>query len=79
MNNLVTFFAEGDKGIKLVGIGITDLMIEHLKKAGGILQESERTGQNIDVVLMYAPDVDGLVKKIKDVTGSADKIQFRVI
>lgn len=79
MNNLVTFFAEGQNGIKLVGIGVTDKMIEHLKKHGGILQESSRTKIPVDVVLMYAPDQDELVKKISDVTGSADKVEFRVI
>lgn len=79
MNNLVTFFSETDEGVKLVGVGVTDDMIKELKKRGGILQESERTGQNVDLVLMYAPTLNQLVAKVKSVVNNAQDVQVKHI
>ena len=79
MANLVTFFGEGKDGRKLVGIGITEEMIQELRRNGGALEEAERTGQGVDVMLVYSPELNGLVKKLKRYFGSKGEFITKVL
>lgn len=77
--NLVTFFSAPNKdGTRLVGIGITDEIIEHLKKSGAILEDSKRTKMGTDIVLLYAPTTNEVTKKITDLLGK-DKTRVNII
>lgn len=69
MNHLLTFFGRGKHDETLVGIGLTDEMIEHVKKVGMVLEPSELTKQNVDVVLVYAPTLNEVTKKVTDLVG----------
>lgn len=71
-NHLVTFFSDGADGVKLVGVGLTDSMIDKLKRDGAALEPATRTQQGVDLVLAYAPDMPALIDKLNDLLG--DKI-----
>lgn len=73
---LVTFFGNNKNGISLTGIGLTDAMIEQLKKDGAVLQEGERTGSGVDVALFYAPTLNELVQKIKAIKPENTEVRF---
>jgi hypothetical protein len=68
---LITFFGESkvDDGRRLVGIGLTDSMIEVIKKQGIVLEPTERTNQGSDVVVVYAPTVEGVVRILSEFIG----------
>jgi hypothetical protein len=74
MSQLLTFFSENDKGRRLVGIGITADMLKQLKKDGLALEAAERTGTNIDVVVLYDKKMDRLVERINDLAGGEDNV-----
>lgn len=78
MKNLVTFFAKNSEGVQLVGIGLTDEVIEHLKKTGGIIQESGRNSQAVDVTLLYGPTLNELMKTIDRIVPK-DKREMRFL
>lgn len=74
MANLVTFYAvnavTGDVG--MVGIGLTDEMIERLKEKTAVLEPADRTGIESapDVLIVYGKDLNTLVANIKKVSGN---------
>jgi len=79
MSNLVTFFAKSDDGSnELVGIGLTDEVIEHLKRSHGILEEAKRNGMSTDVVVMYAPTLNELMQLINTVVPK-EKMEVKFI
>lgn len=80
MNNLVTFFIQNKKGDnRLVGIGVTDKLLAHLREKGHILQTGERNKTGVDILLMYAPTDDELVKSITEIMPNKMERQIRVI
>jgi hypothetical protein len=69
---LVTAFSTNDDGRQLVLLGLTDDMIAKIKKDGGVLQTAERNGQGTDVAVLYAPELNELVAKLKKATSKVD-------
>lgn len=72
--SVVAVTDSNDKNDKhLVMVGLTDDVIRAVKQQGDILQDSNRTGSNMDIVLIYRPTVNELVKHIKDTVHKANK------
>lgn len=78
MKQLLTFFGNSkDNKTKLVGIALTDEILDHLKLAGAILEPESRTKQGVDIVVMYAPTLNEVTKKVTDLVGKENtKVQF---
>jgi hypothetical protein len=63
MNQLVTFYAQdGDK--RLVGVGLTDDMIAHLKKKGMVMEPGDRGDVDTDILLFYGETLNKLMAQI---------------
>lgn len=66
MNNLITVFGKSDNGIDLIGFGLTDKMIDHLKKTGGVLEPDSRTKMGVDLFVVYAPTDEELLAQFNE-------------
>lgn len=67
MKQLVTFFSERPKtpgGSQLVGLALTDEILDHLKEVGMMLEPEQKTGQGIDLLLVYAPTLNEVMQKV---------------
>lgn len=75
----VTVVAEGDERTMVI-IGIADGFIEYMKENGAMLQTAERNGTHTDIAVLYAPTVNEVAKKVKDLLERSGKdITIRVI
>ncbi len=67
MSSLVTCLAQADTGKRLVLIGLTDEVIEHIKKTGALLEDAEHTQRDTDIAILYKPTLNELMKQIKGI------------
>jgi hypothetical protein len=78
MNQLVTFYSQTEGGRRLVGVGLTDDMIAHIKSKGIVMEPGARGGVDTDVMLFYGETLNKLMAQIHRVFPK-EKTDVRVI
>jgi hypothetical protein len=79
MNTLVVFFSKGNDGRRLVGVGLTDAMIDKLKEDKYLLEPVERTKQDTDVVVAYGATLNELMANLKVLVPNKDHMKVDIL